>query len=223
MTTPKYSTNEIDSRLEAQRADLNSRLALLHDEHGIAALKAAEGDTTALQVVPDIKRRMLEINDSLASLDAAQRKLNDRKAKEALDRQVGELQSAAGQVPGLAMEVLARWDDLAGAIKQMGEAWGAFEAARRSHGDATRVCAVSARHSPDQVIMTSGLHDSTARSLAGKLLWEATNGDLEPNVHGPRDSATVREALNRELQRTINQSQEAAKVGTAKLRDLMDR
>tara|TARA_R110000822_G_scaffold173299_2_gene312906 strand:+ start:5967 stop:6626 length:660 start_codon:yes stop_codon:yes gene_type:complete len=218
MTTTQYSTNEIDKRLESQRADLNARLALLHDEHGTAALKAAEGDTVALQVVPDIKRRMLEINDSLASLDAAQRKLNDRKAKEALDKQLGELQAVAEQVPGLAMEILARWDDLDNAIQQLGEAWRSFEAARKTHEHATRVCAVAGRHSPDQVIMTSGIHDSTARAFAGRLLWEATNGEIEPDVNRPRDSASVRESLARELERTINQSKENARMGSSKLR-----
>lgn len=217
MTKKSISTNEIEQRLSQQRDELTSRLTSLQQAHGNAALQAAEGETNALKDVSALKRQMQEVADELASLDAAQGALDDRKAEERRLRQIDELKNAAAQVPGLAGETLERWVALEKAMQAMGKAWKEFEESREQLSRTTWVCANAARHSADHVVMQPALNASTARDLAGMLLWEATRGEIPVTANGDSNPEVLRGRIERQLERVIGRSEEDAARGIEKL------
>lgn len=179
MTNAARSIHEVEADLTATRQHLESELSTLAAEFEAASLRVAEGFTDAAKKVPDLKRKMTEIRDELATLDAAGRGLHKRREEANKAARVQKVQDARAALPGAIKEVEGAFDAVVAAIAALGIAWGELERATNSaNGLAWEIHRPSSR--PDSVEIVNRIRLDDLANLAGGLLWNATRENITP-------------------------------------------
>jgi hypothetical protein len=219
MTATARNIIDVESSLYSRREALHQQHAKLTEEHGAAALAAAEGVPDATKRIPAINQELREIQDELAALDAAETALDRRKHAAMIQARIDEVKAAEAATPKAAEAVSAAWDKFAATIGAMGSAWRDLEAATKGANELGRKCQ-SAGAVPGHSELSNDLRLTMLQDLAGKLLFIETKDQIQPNHHRfgntPATPAEVREridySLNKLQQNVKHHADRAVKV-----------
>lgn len=202
MTSAARNINEVESSLYCRREALHQQRFKLNEEHGAAALAAAEGVPDATKRIPAINQELREIQDELAALDAADSALDRRKHAAMIQGRITAVKAAEASTPKAAANVSAAWDKLADTIAAMGTAWRELECATRAANALARECQ-DAGTPPNRAEAPNDLRQTMLQEMAGKLLFIETKDKIQPNCHSfgntPATPAEVRQRIDYSL------------------------
>lgn len=219
MTATARNIIDVESSLYSRREALHQQHAKLTEEHGAAALAAAEGVPDATKRIPAINQELREIQDELAALDAAETALDRRKHAAKIQARIDDVKAAEAATPKAAEAVSAAWDKFAATMGAMGSAWRELESATQAANELARKCQ-TAGAMPNRFESNTDLRLTMLQELAGKLLWIETKDKIEPNHHSfgntPATPAEIREridySLNKLQQNVKHHADRAVKV-----------
>lgn len=219
MTATARNIIDVESTLHSRREALHQQHAKLTEEHGAAALAAAEGVPDATKRIPAINQELREIQDELAALNAADTALDRRKHAAMIRARVDDVKAAEAAAPKAAAAVSAAWDKFAATMVDMGSAWRELESATHAANDLAYKCQAAGAAAVRNEV-SNGLRLTMLQDLAGKLLFIETKDKIEPNHHSfgntPATPAEVRErieySLNKLQLNVTNHTERAVKV-----------
>jgi len=199
MTATARNIDEVENSLDARRQALGMRQEQLQGEHEAAALAAAEGDDNATKRVPAIKQELRELQDELTALDAAGRALDRRKHDQRINERVAAVKTAEQAIPGACRSLQASWAKLESAFAEVGAAWAEVKEVAQSTNAHARACQQPGVMR-NRVEMRNDIALDALSNLAGKLLFIATQDEIEPNGvrygNSPVVPEEVRERIN---------------------------
>jgi chromosome segregation ATPase len=202
MTATARKIDEVENSLYARREALQAEQAKLNEEHGAAALAAAEGIQDATRQIPAIKQKLREIQDELAALDAADRVLNCRKHEATIKARMNEVKTAAARIPSAAAKVSDAWTKFEASMAEMGRAWEMLEAATDEANRLGRICQMAGAPA-ERYEVSNNVSVHLLQSMAGKLLWIATKDKIQHDPYSfgntPATPAEVRERIDYSL------------------------
>ncbi|NKQ11504.1 hypothetical protein [Pseudomonas sp. SST3] len=216
MTNVARNIIDVESSLYSRREALRQQHAKLTEQHGAAALAAAEGVSDATKRIPAINQELREIQDELAALNAAETALDRRKHAAKIQTRIDDVKAAEAATPKAAEAISAAWDKFADTMSAMGSAWRELESATQAANELAHKCQ-TAGAMPNRDGLSNGLRLTMLQELAGKLLWIETNDKIEPNHHrfgnAPATPAEVRERIDyslSQLKQNVNRHTERA-------------
>ncbi|MBU0813033.1 MAG: hypothetical protein KJ755_21125 [Alphaproteobacteria bacterium] len=199
MTATARNIDEVEVSLDARRQALELRQEQLEGEHEAAALAAAEGDDNATKRVPAIKQELRELQDELTALDAACRALDRRKHDQRINERVADVKAAEQAIPGSCRSLQAAWAKLESAFAEVGAAWADVKEVAQTTNAHARACQQPGVMR-NRVEMRNDIALDALSNLAGKLLFIATQDEIEPNGvrygNSPVVPEEVRERIN---------------------------
>lgn len=179
MTATARNIIDVESSLYSRREALHQQHAKLTEEHGAAALAAAEGVPDATKRIPAINQELREIQDELAALDAASRALNRREHETQLQDRLSSVKNAEAAMPAAVEALSSAWDSFAASIDAMGAVWRSVELAAEEANNLARTCQ-KAGSREGHLEAPNSLRSDTLQRLAGNLLWLATGDQIKP-------------------------------------------
>lgn len=199
MTATARNIDEVENSLDARRQALGMRQEQLQGEHEAAALATAEGDDNATKRVPAIKQELRELQDELTALDAACRALDRRKHDQRINERVAAVKTAEQAIPGACRSLQASWSKLESAFAEVGAAWAEVKEVAQSTNAHARACQQPGVM-PNRIETRNYIALDALAGLAGKLLFIATQDEIEPNGvrygNSPVVPEEVRERIN---------------------------
>lgn len=202
MTATARKIDEVENSLYARREALQAEQAKLNEEHGAAALAAAEGIQDATRKIPTIKQKLREIQDEFAALDAAERTLEQRKHASKIQQRIDTVRSAEADVPKAAASISAAWDKLEASFSALGKAWEELVSTAEDANRLARMCQAPGVM-PGRSEVINDVPVQLLQNMAGKLLWIATRDLIEPDHHSfgntPATPAEVRQRIDYSL------------------------
>lgn len=202
MTATVRNIDEVENSLYARREALQTQHAKLNEEHGAAALAAAEGIPGATNQIPVIKQKLREIQDELAALDAADRTLERRKHAARVQQRIDTVKTAEAGVPKASEQVSAAWDRLEASFAELGSAWQNLQFAARQANRLAYICQEPGVM-PGHTEVTNDLCVDLLQNMASKLLWIATGDQIQPDHYSfgntPATPAEVRQRIDYSL------------------------
>lgn len=215
MTATARNIDEVENSLDARRQALEMRRSQLQGEYEAAALATAEGDDNATKRVPAIKQELRELQDELTALDAAGRALDRRKHDQRINERVAAVKTAEQAIPGACRSLQASWAKLESAFAEVGAAWAEVKEVAQSTNAHARACQQPGVM-PNRVETRNDIALDALAGLAGKLLFIASQDEIEPNGVRYGSSPVVPEEVRERINSILEAIQRNAVMHSAR-------